>query len=44
MKDRAAYAISYDVPESRVEKLIKRFAQLSGRLPGRERLLARHNL
>lgn len=34
MKDRAAYAISYDVPESRVEKLIKRFAQLSGRLPG----------
>lgn len=44
MKDRAAYAISYDVPESRVERLIKRFAQLSGRLPGRERLLARHNL
>jgi len=44
MKVRSVYAISYEMQESRVEKVMKRFAQLASNWRAGGRLLAQHDV
>lgn len=44
MPTAAVYEIVYEIQQSKVEKLVKRFAQLTMLIPTQSRVLARHNL
>ena len=44
MPTAAVYEIVYEIQQSKVEKLVKRFAQLTSLIPTQSRVLARHNL
>ena len=44
MPTAAVYEIVYEIQQSKVEKLVKRFAQLTTLIPTQSRVLARHNL
>ena len=44
MPTAAVYEIAYEIQQSKVEKLVKRFAQLTTLIPTQSRVLARHNL
>jgi serine protease SohB len=44
MPTAAVYEIVYEIQQSKVEKLVKRFAQLTTLIPPQSRVLARHNL
>ena len=44
MPTAAVYEIAYEIQQSKVEKLVKRFAQLTTLIPTQNRVLARHSL
>ena len=44
MPTAAVYEIVYEIQQSKIEKLVKRFAQLTTLIPTQSRVLARHNL
>lgn len=44
METAAVYEIVYEIQQSKVEKLVKRFAQLTALIPTQNRVLAHHNL
>ena len=44
MPNAAVYEVSYEIQQSKIEKLVKRFAQLTTLIPTQNRVLARHTL
>jgi len=44
MPNAAVYEVTYEIQQSKIEKLVKRFAQLTTLIPTQNRVLARHTL